>query len=85
MVVAAAVRGRDWREAATQYTACTELRPNHAKGHACLARVHEKLGEADRALAVLRRDGLAAAVGANGQVRSWCRLSSSRHNTFVDF
>lgn len=61
---AAAVRGKDWREAAAQYKACTELRPDHAKGHLCLARAHEKLGEADRALAALREGH--AAVGANG-------------------
>ena len=51
-------------DALTHAREAVRLRPDHAKGHLCLARAHEKLGEADRALAALREGH--AAVGANG-------------------
>lgn len=71
------MRGKDWREAAAQYKACTELRPDHAKGHLCLARAHEKLGEADRALAALREGH--AAVGANGSGQAQLQAELELH------
>lgn len=76
---AAAVRGKNWREAAAQFKACTERRPDHARGHICLARAHEKLGEPERALAALREGQAQLGSNGRGQAQLQAELASYTH------
>lgn len=49
-----ATRSRDWERAAHYFERCTRIRPDWAKGHACLARALLKLDRASEAADVLR-------------------------------